>query len=260
MSAYYNEIDPYAAQWLRNLIKAGLIAPGYVDETSGTELRLTLFNEGSDIAKQLKVGKPVRVQWMRHEETAWDTKGPPYAFKLRGGLDARGSLVALDYDARALDYNHLWYNEADTVLISQLMGKRPEKIAPGNAEKPVVQYAIAHQRLTASIVGLPMIWETPLRTGNLRDPNGPQSTFASESFIDEMAALAKADPLDFRVGMIERSAEDSGFRKARSLAVLKAAAEKYGWERRPAGGRRNRSMPSLSMKNTSSNPIGKAIR
>lgn len=34
MTAYYNEIDPYAAQWLRNLIKAGHIAPGYVDERS----------------------------------------------------------------------------------------------------------------------------------------------------------------------------------------------------------------------------------
>ena len=32
MAAYYNEIDPYAAQWLRNLIEAGQIAPGYVDE------------------------------------------------------------------------------------------------------------------------------------------------------------------------------------------------------------------------------------
>lgn len=34
MTAYYNEIDPYAAQWLRNLIEAGHIAPGYVDERS----------------------------------------------------------------------------------------------------------------------------------------------------------------------------------------------------------------------------------
>jgi DNA (cytosine-5)-methyltransferase 1 len=34
MTAYYNEIDPYAAQWLRNLIDAGEIAPGYVDERS----------------------------------------------------------------------------------------------------------------------------------------------------------------------------------------------------------------------------------
>ncbi len=145
-----------------------------------------------------ELGVPVRVQWMRHEETAWDTKGPAYTFKLRGGLDANGKLVALEYDARSLDYNHVWYNDPDTVLIAQLMGKRPAKPAPGNAEKPSVQYAIAHQRMTAQVVSLPMIWETPLRTGNLRDPNGPQVTFAFESFIDELAAAAKTDPVKFQ--------------------------------------------------------------
>ncbi len=181
-----------------------------------------------------ELGRPVRVQWMRHEETAWDTKGPPYAFKLRGGLDANGKLVALDYDARALDHNHLWYNEPDTVLIAQLMGRRPAKTAPGNAEKPSVQYAIAHQRMTAHVVGLPLIWETPLRTGNLRDPNGPQVTFAFESFIDELAAAAKADPVKFRLDLIAGSTEDDVYRKARSLAVIKAAAETYGWDTRPS--------------------------
>ena len=76
--------------------------------------------EAAFLAKEL--GRPVRVQWMRHEETAWDTKGPAYAIKMRGALDAQGNLVALDYDARAADHNHLGYNEHDTVLIAQLTG------------------------------------------------------------------------------------------------------------------------------------------
>jgi len=83
------------------------------------------------------------------------------------------------------------------------------------------------------VVGLPTIWETPLRTGNLRDPNGPQATFATESFIDEAAAAAGADPLDFRLNLLHSgSSDDAGFRRARSIAVLKAAAEAYGWDRR----------------------------
>ncbi len=147
--------------------------------------------EAAFLAREL--GRPVRVQWMRHEETAWDTKGPAYNFKLRGGLDAKGKLTALEYDARAVDHNHLGYNEADTVLIAQLMGKRREKPAQGGAETPSVQYAIPNQRMTAHVVALPLIWETPLRTGNLRDPNGPQVTFAFESFIDELAAAARTD-------------------------------------------------------------------
>ncbi|MQA31718.1 MAG: molybdopterin-dependent oxidoreductase, partial [Luteitalea sp.] len=61
--------------------------------------------EAAYVAKE--IGRPVRVQWMRNEETAWDTKAPAFACTLRGGLDAQGNLVAFDYLARAADYNHL---------------------------------------------------------------------------------------------------------------------------------------------------------
>jgi CO/xanthine dehydrogenase Mo-binding subunit len=89
--------------------------------------------------------------------------------------------------------------------------------------------------MAAHVVSLPLVWETPLRTGNLRDPNGPQSTFASESFIDELAAAAKVDPMEFRMKLLTAATtEDSGFRRARSIACLKAAADAYGWDRRPS--------------------------
>jgi CO/xanthine dehydrogenase Mo-binding subunit len=114
------------------------------------------------------------------------------------------------------------------------MGRRPEKPAKGGVESPTAMYAIPNRRTTARIVALPMIWETPLRTGNLRDPNGPQVTFAFESFIDEMAAAAKADPVQFRLDMIEATQEDDVFRKARSLASVRAAAKAYGWDTRPS--------------------------
>jgi CO/xanthine dehydrogenase Mo-binding subunit len=188
--------------------------------------------EAAFLAKEL--GRPVRVQWMREEEAGWDTKGPAHVIKLRGGLDERGKLVALQYDACSADYNHLWYNEPDTVLIAQLMGIRPAKPAKGSVETPTTMYAIPNQRMLTRIVGLPLIWETPLRTGNLRDPNGPQVTFAYESFIDELAATAKADPIQFRLDMLEQAKEDEVFRKSRSLAVVRAAAKAYGWETRPS--------------------------
>ena len=188
--------------------------------------------EAAFLAREL--GRPVRVQWMRNEETAWDTKGPAYTFKLRGGLDAEGKVVALHYDARAVDYNHLGYNGPDTVLIAQLMGIRPARPAAGRASTPASQYAIPNQRITAQVIRLPMIWETPLRTGNLRDPNGPQVTFAFESFIDELAAEARVDPVQFRLDLLTRSTEDNFFRLARSLATVRAAAEAYGWDTRPS--------------------------
>jgi nicotinate dehydrogenase subunit B len=191
--------------------------------------------EAAFLAKELD--RPVRVQWMRDEETAWDTKGPAYAVTMRGGLDAQGRLMALDFDARAADYNHVGYNEPGTILIAQLMGADARQATPnaGRASKPFRMYSIPNERHASQVVGLPLVWETPLRTGNLRDPDGPQVTFAYESFIDELAVAANADPVDFRLDLLGASTEeDSGFKRARSIAVVRAAVEAYGWDTRPS--------------------------
>ena len=189
--------------------------------------------EAAYLAKE--IGRPVKVQWSRAEETAWDTKGPAYAVKMRGGLDAQGNVVALHYDACAADHNHLGYNEHETVLISQLMGTRKSPVSQGRASLPSDMYAIANRKSTTRVVPLPMPFETPLRTGNLRDPDGPQVQFALESFIDELAHKAKADPVEFRLRMLQASTQDdSGFKRARSIACIKAAAEKFGWDPRPS--------------------------
>ena len=189
--------------------------------------------EAAFLAKE--IGRPVRVQWMRHEETAWDTKGPAFAFNLRGGLDAEGNLVALDYRARVADYAHVGYNEPDTVLIAQLMGIRPSRPAPGGSSPPQESYVIPNRRQETHVVRFPLAFETPLRTGNLRDPNGPQTTFAGESFIDEIAVAANADPVEFRLKLLRASTqEDAQFKRARSIAVVQAVAEAYGWDTRPS--------------------------
>ncbi len=189
--------------------------------------------EAAFLAKE--IGRPVRIQWMRDEETAWDTKGPAYAITMRGGLDAQGQLVALDYTARAADFYHLGYNQPDTVLIAQLLGIRRATPASGRASVPSDMYAIANRRTTRQVVSMPLATETPLRTGNLRDPDGPQVTFAAESFIDELAAAAGVDPVEFRLRLLTGSTEDdSGFKRARSIATVRAAAEAFGWESRPS--------------------------
>ena len=189
--------------------------------------------EAAFLAKEL--GRPVRMQWMREEESAWDTKGPAFTFRLRGGLDARGELIALEYDAQSADYNHVGYNEVETVLISQLIGTRLPTPNRGRGATPSHMYAVPNRRMTTQVVRLPLIWETPLRTGNLRDPAGPQVTFASESFIDELAAAAHADPVEFRLKLLNAGTDDdSGFKRARSIATVRAAADAYGWDRRPS--------------------------
>src|SRR5207245_9550495 len=76
----------------------------------------------------------------------------------------------------------------------------------------------------------------PLRTAHLRDPVGPQIQFASESFIDEIAAAIGADPVAFRLRYLKAP---------RDIAVVKAAAERAGWEPRPSP-RRDRTGDTLT--------------
>ena len=115
------------------------------------------------------------------------------------------------------------------------MGTRRATPAAGSSGSPSDEYAIPNRKESGDVVGLPALWETPLRTGNLRDPNGPQATFASESFIDEAAAAVKADPLEFRMRLLKADTKDGAeFRRARSIAVLKAVGEAYGWDARPS--------------------------
>jgi CO/xanthine dehydrogenase Mo-binding subunit len=135
--------------------------------------------EAAYIARE--IGRPVRMQWMRDEETAWDTKSPAFLVKMRGALDAQGRLIGYEYNARSCDYNHLGYNEPDTVLIAQLMGQRRERPAGGSSSMPSDAYVIPNRKMAGEVVGLPIVWETPLRTGKLRDPNVPQTPFAAQT-------------------------------------------------------------------------------
>src|SRR5262249_3263557 len=99
-------------------------------------------------------GRPVRMQWMRDEETAWDTKGPAFLVKVRGGLDSEGRVVAYDYNARSCDHNHVGYNEPDTVLIAQLMGSRRANPAAGSSATASDMYVIPNRRMLGDVVSL----------------------------------------------------------------------------------------------------------
>ena len=188
--------------------------------------------EAAYLAKEL--GRPVRVQWMRNEETAWDTKGPAFVVKARGGLDAQGNLIAFDYDARAADFGHLGYNEADTVLIAQLMGIRPSSPNRGSSAVPNEMYGIPNRRMTTHVVSLPTVFETPVRTGNLRDPEWA-AVHVRIRVVHRRArrrgeCRSRAVPFEDD----HASAEDNGFKKARSIACIKAAADAFKWDTRPS--------------------------
>jgi CO/xanthine dehydrogenase Mo-binding subunit len=87
-------------------------------------------------------------------------------------------------------------------------------------------YRVANLHSVGHIIAPLYASASPMRTTHLRDPNGPAGTFAAESFIDELAAAAGADAIEFRLRHID---------DPRAKAVLEAAAERARWERRRSG-------------------------
>src|SRR6266850_522570 len=175
------------------------------------------------------VGKPVRVQWMREDMTAWGSKGPAVLCDLSAGLDPQGEVSAVQFTSRAFSggETHFRPDAMGNYLGAQLTGipntTGVDEFAQWGVQAP--PYSFRNIHAVAHVI--PALYETasPLRTTHLRDPEGPATSFAVESFIDEIAAAAGVDPLDFRLKYLD---------EPRAKAVLIAAAQKAGWDRRPS--------------------------
>jgi nicotinate dehydrogenase subunit B len=164
------------------------------------------------------VGKPVRVQWMREDEHAWDPKGPPQLLDIRGALDAENRIAAWE--------TQMWLPAnvqgsrpllaVDDAGIAQPHGRGAGQISQ-NGDPP---YAAPNVKVVVH-----WLKETPLRLSNLRAPGKIANVFAVESFTDELAAAAGIDPVEFRL---------RGITDARAIDVIKRATEMIGWESRPS--------------------------
>src|SRR5437867_9310870 len=169
-------------------------------------------------------GRPVRVQYMRHEGTGWDPKGPAAVYRARAGLDAQGTVVAYDFFGKGFTRQDVATTESDPkdTLAGQLTGYAPKPTVI--FQVPAEAYDFANKRCGWECIAPLLDRGSPLRTGHLRDPLGPETHFASESFIDEVAHAAGVDPVAFRLKYVS---------DARHVAVITAAAEKAGWTARP---------------------------
>jgi nicotinate dehydrogenase subunit B len=169
------------------------------------------------------VGRPVRLQYMRDQGTGWDPKAPASIHRARAAIDASGNVVAYDFLSRGfsrVDVNTNGSKPWDT-LAGQNLGVA---LKSGDGFGfPEESYGFANKRLAWETIAPLLDRSSPLRSAHMRDPVGPQNCFASESFIDELAAALNADPVEFRLRYV---------RNPRDIAVIKAAAEKAGWQTR----------------------------
>src|SRR5262249_13409255 len=170
-------------------------------------------------------GRPVRVQYTREQATGWDPKGPASIHHARAAVDTSGNVIAYEFTSKGfsrIDVNTNGGAPWDT-LAGQL---RDVGLKSGDGfGVPAESYEFANKRLAWETIPQLLDRGYTLRNAHLRDPVGPQIHFASESFMDEVAAALKLDPVEFRLRHVK---------EPRDIAVIKAAAEKARWQTRPS--------------------------
>ena len=196
-------------------------------EASGSYGRMGADDVSEDaVLLSRAVGKPVRVQWMRADEHGWEPKGPAQLDLVRAGVDAQGKIIGWDFADRGFPLTAA-SSRGLRLLASRQIGMRPTSDGNSNGTQGGGEmYAFENQKCAAPLIPWVQVDETPLRTGYLRAPGDIARSFASESFIDEIAADQGVDPVQFRLrylGSNKRGAE-----------ALTAVAKQAGWQERPS--------------------------
>ena len=191
---------------------------------SGSYGRLECDDVAEDAALMSRsVGKPVRVQWMREDEHAWEPKGPSQYLTVRAGVDAQGKITAWDF----MDRSFPWTANVNPLLASRQIGLKATEPGFSNGAAGGGQvYTFENQKVLAASIPWVQQDPWPLRTSNLRAPGELARVFASESFMDEIASNLGVDPLQFRLRYLTSD--------KRLTEVMVAAAKKADWKDRPS--------------------------
>jgi nicotinate dehydrogenase subunit B len=165
-------------------------------------------------------GRPVRVQWSREDELGWDPKGPPQLLQLRATLTAEGRIDAWETE--------MWLPRATAnlewiPLLSPLAAGLKQPV--GQATGLVTQNGDPSYAARAVKVHVHWLGAAPLRPSNIRAPGKVANCFAVESFVDELAARAGVDALQFRL----RDLADP-----RGREVVERLARLMQWTPRPS--------------------------
>jgi CO/xanthine dehydrogenase Mo-binding subunit len=182
------------------------------------------------LAKALP-GRPVRVQWMRQQEFAWEPYGSAMIMEAKAGLDGAGRIVDWQYEVWSLPHSTRPEARHGNNLMPGWHIAQPQPPAkPHNIPQPsgdADRNAVPLYRFPNRKVIEHFIPEMPVRVSALRTLGGYANVFALESFMDELAHAAGVDPVAFRL----RHLDDP-----RAKKVIEATAKAAGWQAGAKGG------------------------
>lgn len=185
------------------------------------------------------VGRPVRLQFSRQDEMMWENLGAACVIEHRASLGSDGRIAVWDREDWVTSLgNRPGYDRPGNVISGMLLGYEPEPLKTGPAKPPAGKFRNQSNTVPSYFAGciegscggggtirneraLTHTVRSLFFTGPLRSPLRIQNTFANECFMDELCALAKADPVDFRLQHLEN---------ARVVGVIKAAAKAANWK------------------------------
>lgn len=175
------------------------------------------------IARELP-GVPVRVQWMREQEHAWEPFGPAMVTKLKASLDSNGAIADWNFEVWSNTHS-MRPGGAGSMLAAQHMSKpfavpapKPLALPEGGGDRnaiPIYKFPNAH-------VTHHFIPAMPVRISAMRALGAYHNVFSIESFMDELAAAAGADPVEFRLKHLD---------DPRGRDVIEKAAQGFGWQK-----------------------------
>ena len=175
-------------------------------------------------------GRPVKLQWMREDEFAWEPYGSAMMIRLAGGLDNSGTIVDWQHELWSHTHSMRPGDPEGCNLLASWYAESP--LTPGPARN-IPQPAGGGDRNAVPFYNFPqqkivnhLLPQMPVRVSALRTLGAYGNVFAAESFIDELAAAAEADPVAFRL----RHLADP-----RAKAVIEAVAKNAAWKANEKG-------------------------
>lgn len=169
-------------------------------------------------------GTPVRVQWMREQEHSWEPFGPAMVTKLRASLDSNGAIVDWNFEVWSNTHS-MRPGGAGAMLAAQHMAQpfavpeaKPIPLPEGGGDRNAIPiYTFPNAQVVHHFIP-----DMPVRISAMRSLGAYHNVFSIESFMDELAQAAGADPVEFRLKHLD---------DPRGREVIERAAQGFGWRK-----------------------------